>query len=180
MDSARRVAAQECMGRPRVGVRRLRFIVGTVALALVLAIALGVTGVVSNAKAFGAATTLTIISGDVNVRHGAVGAFALATDGEILNEGDGVRTGTDGRAVLTHFEGSTVTIEPATELTIENSSTLADGGTVVVMTQSVGRTWHVVTRLITGSSKYEVRTPASTASVRGTAFTVDTDGDTTT
>ena len=158
-----------------MGTKQLRFAVATVALGFTLAIVLGIAGVVSNSKAFGAATTLTIISGDVNVRHGAAGAFALATDGEILNEGDGVRTGTDGRAVLTHFEGSTVTIEPATELTIENSSTLADGGTVVVMTQSVGRTWHVVTKLIAGSSKYEVKTPASTASVRGTAFEVNSD-----
>jgi hypothetical protein len=47
----------------------------------------------------------------------------------------------------------------------------------VVMQQTFGRTWHVVTKLITGNSKYEVKTPASTASVRGTAFVVDSDGE---
>jgi hypothetical protein len=41
----------------------------------------------------------------------------------------------------------------------------------------VGRTWHVVTKLIAGNSKYDVKTPASTASVRGTAFQVDSDGE---
>jgi len=41
------------------------------------------------------------------------------------------------------------------------------------MTQAFGRSWHVVTKLITGSSKYDVRTPASTASVRGTQFEVN-------
>jgi hypothetical protein len=35
----------------------------------------------------------------------------------------------------------------------------------------------VVTKLITGNSKYEVKTPASTASVRGTAFQVDSDAE---
>jgi hypothetical protein len=48
------------------------------------------------------------------------------------------------------------------------------------MQQTFGRTWHVVTKLITGNSKYEVKTPASTASVRGTAFQVDSDGERTT
>jgi len=50
----------------------------------------------------------------------------------------------------------------------------------VVMQQNFGRTWHVVTKLITGNSKYEVKTPASTASVRGTAFQVDSDAERTT
>jgi hypothetical protein len=41
--------------------------------------------------------------------------------------------------------------------------------------QSVGRSWHVVTHLTTADSRYEVRTPAATASVRGTAFEVAVD-----
>ena len=160
--------------------QRIRFLAGTVVLAMLMGLALGVTGVlVSSAKAYGASTSLTVLSGDVSVRHGA-GDFVAARDGEVLGEGDSVRTSTDARAVLTYFEGSTVTIEPSSELTIDNASTLADGSTVVVMTQSLGRTWHVVTKLVTGFSKYEVKTPASTASVRGTQFQVDTDATATT
>ncbi len=162
-----------------VGAQRLRFAVAVVALGFVIALVLGVAGVGQNTKAFGAGTTLTIISGDVAVRHGA-SDFAPASDGEVLNEGDAIRTGAEGRAILTYFEGSTVTIEPATELAIDAANATADGSTVVLMTQSVGRTWHVVTKLITGGSKYEVRTPASTASVRGTEFQVDADSATTT
>src|SRR5205809_4277196 len=41
------------------------------------------------------------------------------------------------------------------------------------MQQTVGRSWHVVSHSLTAGSKYEVRTPASTASVRGTAFIVN-------
>src|SRR5204863_107709 len=73
--------------------------------------------------------------------------------------------------------GSTVSIEPNTELTIEKASALSDGSTLVLMQQNFGRTWHVVTKLITGNSKYEVKTPASTATVRGTAFQVDSDSE---
>ena len=160
--------------------QRLRFLAGTLVLAMLMGLGLGVTGVlVSSAKAYGASTSLTVLSGDVLVRHG-VGDFVAARDGEVLGEGDSIRTSTDARAVLTYFEGSTVTIEPSSELTIDNASTLADGSTIVVMTQSLGRTWHVVTKLVTGFSKYEVKTPASTASVRGTEFQVDADATATT
>jgi hypothetical protein len=157
----------------------LRFAAAVVGLGFVLALVAGTAGIGGNARAFGAGTTLTVLSGDVTVRHGS-GDFAPAADGEVLSEGDAIRTGPDGRAILTYFEGSTVTIEPATELAIDSANSTADGGTVVLMTQSVGRTWHVVTKLITSGSKYEVRTPASTASVRGTEFQVDADDATTT
>lgn len=158
---------------------RLRVVAAALALGFVLAIVAGSAGLFGGSRAFAGGTTLTVIGGDVFVRHG-LSDFAAAADGEILNAGDSVRTGADGRAVLTYFEGSTVTVEPGTELGIDTATTVPDGGTVVLMTQTVGRTWHVVTKLITGSSKYEVRTPASTASVRGTEFQVDASNDETT
>lgn len=150
-----------------------RVSVGGVLMSFVLAMVIGVTGVIApgGGAALGASTTLTIIGGDVQVsRQGA--PFAAATDGAVLAPGDIIRTAADARAVLTYFEGSTVSIEPSSELAIDEASGAPDGSTVVVMTQNLGRTWHVVTKLIAGGSKYEVRTPAATASVRGTAFEV--------
>jgi hypothetical protein len=155
---------------------RLRTTAGLCVLAFVAFMTLAASGTLGG-RAIGAATTVTIISGDVQVQHGATGSFVRATDGEVLAAGDTIRTADDARAVLTYFEGSTVSIEPNSELAIETASALSDGSTVVVMQQNVGRTWHVVTKLITGNSKYEVKTPASTASVRGTAFQVDSDGE---
>jgi hypothetical protein len=155
---------------------RLRMVAGVSVLAFVAFMTLAASGTLGG-RALGAATTVTIISGDVEVRHGATGAFVSATDGEVLTAGDTIRTADGARAVLTYFEGSTVSVEPNSELTLETASALSDGSTVVVMQQNFGRTWHVVTKLITGNSRYEVKTPASTASVRGTAFQVDSDGD---
>jgi hypothetical protein len=60
---------------------------------------------------------------------------------------------------------------------VESLRTEPDGGTVIGMMQTLGRTWHVVTKLIEGSSRYEVRTPSSTASVRGTIFGVEVSAD---
>ena len=158
------------------GPSRLRKAIGPVVFGLLLFTAFGLGGGFGG-RALAAATTVTIISGDIQVRHGSTASFASATDGEVLVAGDAVRTGDGSRAILTYFEGSTVSVEPNTELAIENASALTDGSTIVVMQQNFGRTWHVVTKLITGNSKYEVKTPASTASVRGTAFQVDSDSE---
>ena len=158
------------------GPSRLRRVTGPVVLGFLLFTAFSVGGGFGG-RALAASTTVTVISGDVEVRHGATGSFVSATDGEVLVAGDAVRTGDGSRAILTYFEGSTVSVEPNTELAIENASALTDGSTIVVMQQNFGRTWHVVTELITGNSKYEVKTPASTASVRGTAFQVDSDSE---
>jgi hypothetical protein len=142
------------------------------ALVIGLAILLATSGaIVPSRLALGASTTLAIIGGLVETSHGDA-AYAQATDGEVLGRGDAVRTGTDGRAVLTYFDGSTVTIEPSSELIIEEVTTSPDGTTVVEMTQVIGHTWHVVERQLSPTSKYEIHSPAATAVVRGTTFEV--------
>ena len=152
---------------------RMRKTVGGIALSFVLAVVIGISGVIApgGGTALGASTTLTILGGEVQVSRDG-GAFVPAADGAIIGPGDVIRTSADSRAVLTYFEGSTVSVEPSSELAIDEASSSPDGSTVLVMTQNLGRTWHVVTKLITGGSRYEVRTPAATASVRGTAFAV--------
>lgn len=117
-----------------------------------------------------AAAVLTVISGDVLMRFGA-SSFSSAADGAILYVGSTVRTSSDARAVITLFEGSTVELEPASDITIEEAA-MRGGSTIVQLAQSLGRSWHVVTHLTTADSRYEVRTPAATASVRGTTFEV--------
>jgi hypothetical protein len=155
--------------------KRLRKALAYGVMTILVVTAFGLGGGFGN-RALAAATTVTVLSGDVQVRH-AARSFVSATDGEVLVPGDTIHTGDGARATLTYFEGSTVSIEPNSELTIETASASSDGSTIVLMQQNFGRTWHVVTKLITGNSKYEVKTPASTASVRGTAFQVDSDAE---
>jgi FecR protein len=159
----------------------LRLGVTATGVAFVIAVIFGATGALvptGQVAAFGA-STLTIISGPVAVRH-AGSDFAAADDGAVLAEGDTVKTGADARAILTYFEGSTVEMEPDSELTIDAAHSDADGNTIILMQQNLGVTWHVVTHLITTGSMYEVHTSTSTASVRGTQFTVGVAADETT
>ncbi|MEX2229832.1 MAG: FecR family protein [Dehalococcoidia bacterium] len=155
-------------GRVRVAV------VGVTLLALVIA-ATGALALFTATPAIGAQSTLTVLAGAVTVREGA-GAFADAADGQTIGPGVTVRTGPDSHAVLTYVDGTTVTIEPDSEVTIEALEITASGDLVAIVQQTVGRTWHVVQHRSGPDGRYEVRTPAAVASVRGTAFTVDVDG----
>jgi len=153
--------------------RRLRLGVTATGVAFVIAILLGATGalVPAGQAAASGASTLTILSGSVLVRH-AGGDFESAVDGTVLAAGDTIKTGADARAVLTYFEGSTVEMEPDTELSIDAARSDPNGDTIIVMQQDLGVTWNVVTHLITTGSMYEIHTSTATASVRGTQFTV--------
>jgi hypothetical protein len=145
------------------------------AVVLIVALALGVGSSVvlaPEANAVVSVSTLTVVDGAVLISH-AGAEFKSAREGDVLVAGDTIRTGSDGAAEITYFEGSSVRLEAETEIVVERLRTEADGGTVIGMMQTLGRTWHVVTKLISGSSRYEVRTPSSTASVRGTIFAVD-------
>jgi hypothetical protein len=162
--------------------RRLRLGVTATGVAFVIAIMLGATAalVPAGQAAASGASTLTILSGSVWVRH-AGGDFTSAADGAVLVAGDTILTGADARAVLTYFEGSTVEVEPGSELSIDAARSDPNGDTIIVMRQNLGVTWHVVTHLLTTGSMYEIHTSTATASVRGTQFTVaiEPDGSTT-
>ena len=157
---------------------RSRAIVIAVTLAFV-ALSTGAVAVFFATPAQAHSSTITVLDGSVQVRH-AGGQFAPLSDGDILTGGDTVRTGADSHSVLTFFDGTTVELEPDTELRIDTLQASASGDKVVQMTQAIGRTWHVVTHLVSPSSTYEIRTPVSTAAVRGTAFEVVVDPDGTT
>jgi len=153
--------------------RRLRLGVTAIGVAFVIAIVLGATGalVPAGQAAASGASTLTILSGSVLLRH-AGGDFGPAADGTVLVAGDTIKTGAAARAVLTYFEGSTVEMEPDSELTIDAARSDPNGDTIIVMYQDLGVTWNVVTHLLTTGSLYEIHTSTATASVRGTQFTV--------
>ncbi len=112
------------------------------ALGLVFALALSASGLMvpaSQRAALGASITATLISGEASiVRPG--GSTEALLDGAVLRAGETVRTGPDSRIVLTYFEGSTVAIEPSSELTIDEAAFGDAGSTIIRMTQVVGHT----------------------------------------
>jgi len=125
-------------------------------------------------------TILTIIGGDVRIQEDGSAAERTAADGEEVSQGDRIVTGTDGRAVITFFDGSTQTIGPDTDITLEKVASNSSGGLTAEVRQDQGTTWNNVLRPEDSFSDFKVSTPAAVGAVRDTAFlvTVDIDGTT--
>lgn len=146
----------------------VRLRVATVIAALVAA-SFALAAIAVPRPALGASTLLDIAEGEVFVRRAAL--EVRGRDGQPLAEGDEVRTGDDGRAVVIFFDGSTLSLDPSTTVRIEAARTRS-GATVIEVFQTLGSTWHAVNHLLDPGSRYEVRTPSLSAAVRGTAFQV--------
>ena len=112
---------------------------------------------------------VAVLRGDVEAQRGS-GAFEPAIDGDLLATGDVVRANQQGRAVLTFFDGSTLSVEPGSEVKVLGVSRSGDDGLQVTIEQASGRTWASVRALTKPGSRFELRTPTLTAVVRGTAF----------
>jgi hypothetical protein len=88
-----------------------------------------------------------------------------------LSGSDRLKTGGNGTALITFFEGSTIEIQADSEIVIsELAVTKATGSTTIRLKQLVGNTVNRVQKLADPASKYEVETTAGSAVVRGTVF----------
>ena len=115
------------------------------------------------------AATLAILNTTIDgSRAGA--AFAPPLDGEIYATGDLVRANVDGRAVLTFFDASSLSVDPGSQVKVIALNRLPSDGIQVTIEQTLGRSWSSVQKLKTPDSKFEIKTPSTTAVVRGTAF----------
>lgn len=115
------------------------------------------------------AATLAILNTAIEGSR-AGSAFSPALDGELYATGDLVRANVDGRAVLTFFDGSSLSVDPGSQVKVVALNRVADEGIQVTIEQSLGRSWQSVQKLRTPDSRYEVRTPSTSAIVRGTGF----------
>ena len=143
-------------------------------LGLTAVVALVMTGAIAllfPTQALGSSSTLEVLDGAVAVSHDGR-TFAMGQDGDMLQEGDVIRTGEGAHALLTFFDGSVIELEPDSEIRVETLQATSAGDLLMTMQQTIGRSWHVVSRTLTPNSRYEVRTPAATAAGRGTAFLV--------
>ena len=99
------------------------------------------------------------------------GAVALAS-------GSHVRTGADSHVTLQFVDGSRVLVLPGSELAIARSMRLPFGaGTVIQLDLIRGAVENLVRPREGPGGRFEIRTPAAVAAVRGTEFRVGADGD---
>lgn len=170
----------------KMKVTKKRVLVGSlIAIALIIVILAGlilIPPVFSSETTYSRDTTLSILSGDVKVLKAGADEWKKAENGMKLAADDSVRTGPDSYALITFFEGSTLTLEPDTEVLIrEIWKSEESDATAVRLRQKVGQTWNRIQKLTDSASAYEIETPAGVGSVRGTTIgmEVEPDGETT-
>mgnify|MGYP005856115013 CR=1 FL=1 len=95
-------------------------------------------------------------------------AWSKAAIGDILKPGDSVRTAAGATAVILFFEGSTIELNPNTEVRMDELSTDdKTKSTTIKLWQQVGKTRNRVEKLVDPASLYQVNTPTGAALVRG-------------
>lgn len=150
--------------------RRLWLVAIVAAVVLVPALLIAV-----QRPAGASSTVLTVLAGTAEVARASAG-FAAAADGDLVAAGDRVRTAERSHAVITFFDGSTLTLEPSTTVTVEEVSANGDAISIRI-SQAIGRTWATVSRLADPNSRFELKTPTATAGVRGTGFITEVRAD---
>jgi hypothetical protein len=112
---------------------------------------------------------LIIDAGTVQVKQSG-GSWTTAETGMLLYQSDSVKTGENTSASIVLFESSIIQLDSDTEVTLQELIQ-QEGETSVTIQQDAGRTLTTVSK-ISGIDNYEVQTPTTVASVRGTAFVV--------
>jgi len=145
-----------------------RVVIGCMALVLTLALLLPLVGCGGVGEAI--PCKISSVAGDVQVLRSGSTDSAKATNGMELKVGDTIKTGSNGSANLTFFDGSVMEIKASSEILVNELSTASTGSTAVGLKELVGSTINRIGKLVDSSSKYEVETPAAVAVVRGTTF----------
>jgi VCBS repeat-containing protein len=117
-------------------------------------------------------TTLSAIDGDVSVMEAGTDSWTQGAVGMSLEDGDVVKTGDDSSAEITFFDGSTIELQPGTEVEIASLDIADSGYTTISLEQTIGATISRVTNIIDPASSYEVETATGAAAVRGSIMVV--------
>jgi hypothetical protein len=110
------------------------------------------------------AATLSILAGHVS--HASAGAPARpALSGMNLAEGDRVVTGPDGFALVTFLDGTTVTVQPASDVVVKVAGGEPSSPVVRVLV-TAGTVWARLAGLVTRRSSVSLESNAYTATAR--------------
>ena len=150
----------------RASARPLAF--ASVALAAVVAVLMLASSVMLRGPSSSeAVTVLTILQGDVRV-EASDGSVRTGANGMRIRPGDSIITSPGGRAVLTFFDGSTVTLDSDTVVFVR-SLRERDGRLEAHLVQARGSTWtHVPAELNT--ARIEIDTPTARVETNDASF----------
>ena len=111
------------------------------------------------------AATLTVLSGPVEHARAAGGPLAGAASGSDLAEGDRVVTAPSGRALITFLDGTTVIVEPGSDVTVREAAA-GPGPSRVRILILAGTVWARVAGWLGGRGTVTLQSNANSATAR--------------
>lgn len=155
-----------------LGASALRFasVASAAAVIAIVAVALVWTG---GGSSTASAATLTVFTGQVEEQID--GAWRRVEDGAAVRQGAVIRTSSESLAMVTFPDGSTATLDGATQLAFEEI--LVNGSREIRLRQDSGRVWNDVVPIM-GGDTYVIQTPHALVRARGTVFETNVDGST--
>ena len=147
-----------------------------ISFAVLLALVLGAFAMVQPTES---QATLVVSAGQAVVNQNETIVFATVSNsavsaGEVatVRQGDTIHLSETATAQLRLQDGSAIDLEAGTVLTVSELVT-NDDSFRARFSQLAGKTFSQVVHLLKPDDAFEIRTPSSTASVRGTKFTVE-------
>jgi len=170
----KQIRSQRAVQKSPVSFRWLGWTAGVVLVTLLLLSAFAFT-----TSARGSQATLVVQQGQATVTSGGLLSSWLTTTRSVVSAGkmqpvktgDRIAMGPKAAADLTFYDGSSVVLAENTELVVYELNT-TDTSYRVRLQQLGGVTLSRVVRLLGVGDVFEIHTPSSTVSVRGTEFVV--------
>jgi hypothetical protein len=117
--------------------------------------------------------TVSILRGQVEIKQNESTSWETAVDGTEFVIGTCVRTSPASHAVITFFDGSTIKLDPGTEIQVVESAFISGKSVHIAIDQISGKTWNYVIGAAEEFPYYSVKTPSSTLIAQGTSFSVE-------
>jgi hypothetical protein len=121
---------------------------------------------------------VSTLEGNAQIKKTGTAEWVKAELNTALSANDTIKTGPNERLSVTFFDGSTIDLEPNTQIEVKE---LVQGDkTSIRLKQEIGNTLSKVKKLADPASRYEIETPAAVAGVRGSEMKVNVSADGTT
>ncbi len=108
--------------------------------------------------------TLNVLAGEVKVQLPDQDAPKPATNGMAITAGTRVQTGKKSTALVTFLTGSTLTVQPESDVTVKQAD-VAQKKSRVVIGVNVGTVWARVVKLVDPESTFSLQSNTATATV---------------
>ncbi|MBD3418814.1 MAG: hypothetical protein GF398_01730 [Chitinivibrionales bacterium] len=119
-----------------------------------------------------AAAKVTRLEGTASMMRNGGGKWRPVRPGMAVKQGDQLYTRAESFVELKYENGAVVRMDENTKVTIE-SATATEAETKT----GIGNVWVNMKKIASGSKKFEITSPTAVAAIRGTAFTMQTDRD---